>query len=824
MPTTRAVLGLALALFTLLAGPASVAPPEILSVADVVGSNDPQWVRITGRHFPADPHVRVRSEGVDVTVSGPDRVRSPSPGVVEVRVTVGNEAVAWSVEVGGAGQPLSNAALFTVQAPRPTVSHVAVVRRDHDRPTYTLRVFGDGYANYSDVVLDGKVVPSEPIASSPYATSLTVGLAAVIDRELFQETPTREIRVFTRGPGGGVSDPFTLSIDPIPLWYRAPFWASLFIGFAAVGIGLHIIRVHRVRTRELETLVDQRTADLSRERARTQTQADALAAQAAELREARDVRSHLFATVSHELRTPLTLVQAPLDEVLSGRHGPVADAVHATLLVARANVKRLVALVGRLSKLARLQPGATSIDPRPIDLVHLVGRVVDGLHPLAERRQAHLELGVGAALMVHADPTVLGDAICNVVQNAIQHSPPGGTVRVAAERSPDGALALVEVADEGPGVPDHDRERIFERFEGGRGGEGLGLGLAITRHALRAHGGDVTVEPAGRRGARFRLAIPALPTDSVAAAAPDPIPDSLSHPPPVSHPIGPPPGGPDLQVGLPLVYLVDDNDQVRHYIARALAPAFRVLQASSAEAAAGDLQAWADRTAPAPDALVLDVMMPGTGGLDLVRALRQTPTLADLPVLFLSARAGPDARREAKDAGGDDYLEKPFDAAELVSSLRRLIARRREMQARYRTETALGPLGVIQSEDEQFLDRLRAAVAENLSDPTFRVDALAVDVGLSKSQLGRRLKAAVGMTPAQFLRTLRLEHAAALLRAGRRVGEVAGAVGFQDVDYFSRLFSETFGTRPSEVATSNPGPDAVDALGQGSSSEESPEK
>ncbi|MEL6615468.1 MAG: response regulator, partial [Bacteroidota bacterium] len=633
-----------------------------------------------------------------------------------------------------------------------------------------------------------------------------VGLEATLSRDVFQAHHSRDVRVFTRGPGGGVSDPFTLAIDPVPLWGRWPFWAVALAVLGLCGLTAHRIRVLRLRRYELAELVEARTAELVAERERTQAQADALSAQADELRDAREARSRLFANVSHELRTPLTLVQGPLDEVLDEENGPLPTEARAALEVARYNVGRLTGLVDRLFRLTLLEAGRVELDPRPLDLSALVALVASALQPLADREEVSLTAAAAGALPVHADTEALGDAIGNVIRNGIQYTPPGGSVAVTVGPSPDAVEALVTVTDSGPGVPDEDRDRIFERFERGGGDrDGLGLGLALAREVLRAHGGDVSVEPAGRRGARFVLALPALRPDGVAAAAAEGTPIDLLEPAlaPSENEVA---WSGDDPHDAPLIYLVDDHDGVRSYVAHALQAAFRVDQAADADQALDDLRSRS--ASDLPDAVVLDVMMPGRDGLALVGDLRRDDTLADLPVLFLSARAGPQARREAIEAGGDDYLEKPFDAPELRARLHRLLERRREMQTRYRNETALGPLGVVRSEDERFLDGLRSAAADHLSDPTFRVEALAEEAALSKSQLTRKLRKALGTTPAGFLRTLRLDHAATLLRAGRRVGEAADEAGFRDVDHFSRLFADAYGARPSDYAASPPPPNA----------------
>jgi DNA-binding response OmpR family regulator len=243
------------------------------------------------------------------------------------------------------------------------------------------------------------------------------------------------------------------------------------------------------------------------------------------------------------------------------------------------------------------------------------------------------------------------------------------------------------------------------------------------------------------------------------------------------------------------VLVVDDNSDVRAYIRSVLAPAYRVIEA--ADGVAGlDLARQA-----LPDLVVADVMMPGMDGLDLVRALKESAEMDGIPVLLLTARATPDDQVEGLRSGAEVYLPKPFNPAVLEAQVASLLEQRRRLRARLQG----GALPLPEPSTSllsPFARDLRAALEPHLSDPDFSPEALAAAVGLSYPQLYRRLREEHDLTPSRFLRSVRVERAADLLREGTgSVTEVAYSVGFNSLSYFNRAFHERFGAAPSEYLT-----------------------
>jgi DNA-binding response OmpR family regulator len=244
------------------------------------------------------------------------------------------------------------------------------------------------------------------------------------------------------------------------------------------------------------------------------------------------------------------------------------------------------------------------------------------------------------------------------------------------------------------------------------------------------------------------------------------------------------------------VLVVEDNIALRRYVRDLLAPAYRVLEAGNGREGLEHAQA------SLPDLIVADVMMPRMDGFEMVQALRQQPSTECIPVVMLTARTGDEAHAQGLDEGADAYLTKPFDAPVLIAQIERLLSARKQLRRRLREEIEEeassqmpNPAG---DGPPAFDEQVRRAVREHLADPDFSVADLAEEVALSRSHLTDKVKDTLGQTPTALLRSMRLERGAELLASETgTVTEVAYAVGFNSLSYFSRCFKEEYGVPPS---------------------------
>jgi signal transduction histidine kinase len=416
----------------------------------------------------------------------------------------------------------------------------------------------------------------------------------------------------------------------------------------------------------------------------------------ARLSELDELKSQLFANVSHELRTPLTLILAPVERLLA----VVPQAQQRDLETIQQNARLLQHHVDDLLDVARLEAGGLELQRASVDLSQMVDRTISHFVAAIETRRITLQAEAPAELRLAADPDQLQRILFNLIGNAVKFTPDGGTVRVSVRA--DGDQALLQVEDSGPGVPASQRETIFERFRQGesqvtRRFGGTGLGLAIARELAALHDGTISVDDSALGGARFTLALPIGQPQTLPALQWEPTanvgPASASAAPPADDTL---PARAVSAEGQPHILVVEDNAEVRRFLAETLAASYQVTVAP--DGVQGVSQALTIR----PDLIVSDVMMPGLSGEQLVQALRQHGELEQTPIVMLTARADVDLRVRLLRDGAQDYLLKPFSPAELLARINNLLINQRARRT----------LQQVMASQEANLDVLSAEVAQ----------------------------------------------------------------------------------------------------------------
>ncbi|WP_185949755.1 SpoIIE family protein phosphatase [Microbispora sp. KK1-11] len=426
---------------------------------------------------------------------------------------------------------------------------------------------------------------------------------------------------------------------------------------------------------------------------------------AEELAELDRAKTAFFSNISHEFRTPLTLIMGPVQELrttLADAGEPVhKDRLREDLDVVHRNGLRLGKLVNTLLDFSRIEAGRMQARYEPVDLAAVTAELAGVFRSAIDR--AGLAFDVDCPPLdepVYVDRGMWEKVVLNLLSNALKFTF-DGSVRVAL-RAEDGH-AVVTVADTGIGIPRHELPRLFERFHRiesakSRSNEGSGIGLALVKELVGLHGGTIIAESAEGAGTTFTIRLPFgsahLPSDGIVPAGPGDVVSATADPfveealrwlptgeETAAEEAPSPSAGPQGDGPPPRVLIADDNADMRDYLTRLLRPSYQVTVVTDGQAA---LEA---ARADAPDLVVSDVMMPRLDGLQLVAALRGDPRTAGVPVLLLSARAGQEASIEGLEAGADDYLVKPFSAAELLARVRANVqlARIRGRHTRWQT-------------------------------------------------------------------------------------------------------------------------------------------
>jgi signal transduction histidine kinase/class 3 adenylate cyclase len=411
----------------------------------------------------------------------------------------------------------------------------------------------------------------------------------------------------------------------------------------------------------LEAKVRERTAELERLN-------EALKKANEQLHELDRLKSEFFANISHEFRTPLTLTLGTLRTLL--KSSPTTrdrELIEAGLR----NTSRLLFLINEFLDLAKLDSGSMELHKQCLDLAALV-RAVAANFESAERRRVHFQ-GVGAPVPIEADLGQMKKILYNLLSNAFKFSDPdkGGVwIRLASK----GDQVALEVEDNGIGIPRDQLGRIFERFvqverRATRRHEGTGIGLALVREIVTLHGGTITVESEPGRGSTFIITLPrgAATADAIVKVEDDEsvvLPVASGH---TSERMADVAEALEAGSRRPLVLVVDDNADMRGYLARLLSNHYRIILAR--DGVEGMQQAAAFH----PDLILTDLMMPRMSGDDLLKAVRGDDELCTTPVVFLTARTGSEVQVKSLEAGADDYIAKPFDENEILARVGKLI-------------------------------------------------------------------------------------------------------------------------------------------------------
>ena len=435
--------------------------------------------------------------------------------------------------------------------------------------------------------------------------------------------------------------------------------------------------------------------------------------------------------------------------------------------------------------------------------------IASAFMPVAEQRSIVLEVEAPNALPVSLDPDVIEKIVTNLLSNAIKFTPPGGSIAITLVGDTD--TVTLTVRDTGPGIPPDQLQHVFERFyqadeSNTRTQPGTGIGLSLVKELVDVQGGRVSVT-SDASGTTFSVTVPrghdVGSRDGSVAVAGEGIPETADHASAEAvASLGEPPEADDRRDDVPTLLVVDDSADLRAYIGDHFAGRFRVIE--GADGADGIMLAQQHL----PDVIVSDVMMPGTDGHALLRALRASPETDFVPVILLTAQADGDQRIAGLERGADDYIVKPFEMRELDARVRNIIESRRRLRARFAAgaaQRAAHPVAAPapseperSAADQAFMDKVRAAIERHMADPEFGVAELAREAATERSHLFRRTRDLFGEAPSDVIRRTRLAAAARLLdeRSGT-VADVAYAVGFNSVAYFRRRFQDVYGVTPA---------------------------
>ena len=519
---------------------------------------------------------------------------------------------------------------------------------------------------------------------------------------------------------------------------------------------------------------------------------------------------------THDIRSPLTLIMSPLANLRRHIADEQKDAQRDISTIEH-NAKRILNLVNQILDVRKIDKQQMQLHCQQTDLVTFIAGICKMFEYNAQERNIQFNFHHDGMerLDVWIDPGQFDKVVTNLLSNAFKYSFDGGTIDINLSTKDE--QAQLEVIDNGVGLDGDNLKHIFDRFyQGGNTRhlhiDGTGIGLNLCKMIVDMHHG--TIEAHKRtdvQGAVFTVCLPLgnehLDTTEIAKEPVVlPTPDT-PHPSPLPH-----------SSMKHKVLIVDDDVELANYISSELSRYFKITIASNGREGLKELLSYSAEGRPIGesdyDLVISDVMMPEMDGFTMLRMIKTNINISHIPVIMLTSKADVSNRLEGLERGADAFLAKPFDMQELHMVIENLIHNRQRLKGKFsgaQQQADKLEQPEVKGNDEQLMERIMKAVNKNLSDSDFNVDMLTREVGISRAQLHRKMKELTGISTSEFIRNIRLEQAARLLREQKiNVTQVAYTVGFSNLAHFSTIFRKHFGISPSEYAEKGGEIDAIE--------------
>ena len=524
-------------------------------------------------------------------------------------------------------------------------------------------------------------------------------------------------------------------------------------------------------------------------------------AEASRLKELDSFKSQLYTNLTHEFRTPLTVILGMTNQIKNQPDKYLESGTH----LIETNGKNLLRLINQLLDLSKLENKSFQLNLQQGDIIPYLRYITESFRTFANSKNLSLRFFTTLEqLEMDFDPEQIKQIMTNLISNAVKFTPSGGEVIVKAGKTENTQLEMV-FTDTGIGISKDNLPHIFDRFyqvDGSqtRQGEGTGIGLAHTQELVKLMCGKITATSTLKKGTSFKILLPITNKAKRTLKTADTLSQNINT---ISN-------ARDLTdqtqsskvktLTLPSLLIVEDNPDVVVYLKSCLEGLYQL------EVAYNGKIGIEKALEHIPDLIISDVMMPEKDGFEVCDTLKNDERTSHIPLVLLTAKADAASRITGLRRGADTYLAKPFDKEELLVWLEKLLERQQRMAAYFsqklrgeeqKTSTDATIQEAIEVENE-FIQKVRQVVAGHYSDESFGLPQLCQKIGMSRSQLFRKMKALINQSPSEFIRTYRLNQAKILLETtDLNVSEVAYKVGYKDLPHFSKSFQEAFGVTPS---------------------------
>ncbi|MGB3464521.1 MAG: response regulator, partial [Cyclobacteriaceae bacterium] len=544
---------------------------------------------------------------------------------------------------------------------------------------------------------------------------------------------------------------------------------------------------------------------LNRERLRAQYNLEHM--ELSKMQELDEMKSRFFANISHEFRSPLTLILGPLKGLMNSTEDEEQKEQFGLMI---RNARSLLGLINQLLELSKLERGKMKLEASERDIVEFLKPLVKSFTAMANKKYIRYKIDLPShEVLVYFDNDKLEKIVTNLLSNAFKYTPDFGTVELKLKD--ESHCVSLQVSDSGIGVPDDEAEYIFNRYyrvnnKQAVRNEGTGIGLSLARELVQLHRGSIMLVKGQEHGATFKVWLPKgdahLTPDQIVDHETNRSEDLMQE---------------DILTGaveldetierienevnnLPLILVVEDDKDISRYVRKILEEDYKVIEAGDGE------QGIKAALNQIPDLIISDVMMPGIDGYGLCGVLKNDLKTSHIPIILLTAKASNESAIVGFEQGADYYVNKPFDPKVLLLRVKNILNTRDKIVKQLGSKSLhMEPKDIqMAKKDQDFLNRAVEIVELHISDSDFNVEDLGRELGLSRMQLYRKLKALIGKSANEFIRFIKLKRAAQLLDQGSMtISEITYKVGFNDLKYFRDCFKKQYGVNPSDYSGKN---------------------
>ncbi|MTH16139.1 two-component regulator propeller domain-containing protein [Flavobacterium sp. LC2016-01] len=578
----------------------------------------------------------------------------------------------------------------------------------------------------------------------------------------------------------------SMPITILPPWYRSG-WAYFFY-FVVLVLAIYVVDKYQRQQAQLKYEI-RLSQDLAKQE-----------------KELNEKKLTFFTNISHEFRSPLTMIINPLKDIIYGAEQQIDPAA---IEMVYSNSRRLLSLVDQLLLFRKTETETGKLKVGQIDIVELCKEVFSCFVHHAKSKKIDYSFSISEEnLMVYVDREKIEMALFNLISNALKFTEKeNGKVAVNLRCTED--EIIINVIDNGEGVVDADKDKIFNLFyQSGKNiknnRKGFGIGLYLVKQFIEQHHGKVSCRDNENGGSVFEIKL-LLGKEHFGDIEiredlsdrtlflDEALEDTVIRE-NVLPTVEEPENVHELIKDAKSILVVDDNVQIRNYLKRILTSKYHVTAAENAEMALSIVKKVQ------PDLIISDVVMGEMNGVAFCKHIKSDPDLKHIPVILLTGGTSEDVKLKGAEVGADDYITKPFDNDYLLARINGILTRR-DSEQNYMlnsvTKNVAGPK--LSDEDKKLLDKIIELIDSNLDVDNFNIKDLASELGMSHSLVYKKIKKITGKSVLEFTRNVRLRKVATLLiTTDLQISQAASIAGFGDIKYFRKHFQQFYNLNPSE--------------------------